>query len=102
MPLRLYRGDSYAWQVRVWADEAHTQPTDLAGVVAAAQIDGPGGAIALDCAVTPPNLIDVNLPAEGWNGTLLLDRWDLQLTWSDGRVMTILAGPVAVQDDVTP
>jgi hypothetical protein len=102
LPLRLYRGDSYSWQVRVWADEAHTQPTDLAGATAAAAIGGPGGVIAIDCAVTLPNLIDVVLPAEHWNGTLALDRWDLQLTFDDGRVYTLLAGPVSVQDDVTP
>jgi hypothetical protein len=102
LPLRLYRGDSYAWQVRLWADEAHTEAIALDGASAAAQIEGPGGVIALDCAITLPNLVDVVLPAEHWNGTLALNRWDLQFTWDDGRVYTLLAGPVSVQDDVTP
>jgi hypothetical protein len=102
MPLRLYRGDSYPWQVRVWADEAHTAPTDLAGATAAAQIAGPGGVMVIDCSITLPNLIDMTLAATAWDGTTAYDRWDLQLTWDDGRVYTLLAGPVAVQDDVTP
>jgi hypothetical protein len=102
LPLRLYRGDSYSWQVRVWADEAHTQAIDLEGANPAAQIEGPGGVVGLACTLTLPNIIDVELPAANWNGTLALDRWDLQLTWDDGRVYTLLAGPVAVQDDVTP
>jgi hypothetical protein len=102
LPLRLYRGDSYSWQVRVWADEAHTSPVDLTGATAAGAVGGVAGAITLDCTVTLPNLIDVLLPAAGWNGTLAFDRWDLQLSWSDGRVYTLLAGPVSVQDDVTP
>jgi hypothetical protein len=102
MPLRLYRGDSYAWQVRVWADEGHTSPMDLAGATAAAQCEGPGSVVVLDCEITLPNLVDVTLPADNWNGAIALDRWDLQLSWSDGRVYTLLAGPVALQDDVTP
>ena len=102
LPLRLYRGDSYPWQVRVWLDEAHTSPMDLAGAAAGASMEGADGVIAFDCAVTLPNLIDVLLPAERWNGGRDFDRWDLQLSWTDGRVYTLLAGPVTVQDDVTP
>jgi hypothetical protein len=102
LPLRLYRGDSYSWQVRVWLDEAHTSPMDLAGATAAGQIGGADGAIEIDCTVTLPNLVGMTLPAENWNGGLRYDRWDLQLTWTDGRVYTLLAGPVTVTDDVTP
>ena len=100
LPLRLYRGDSYSWQVRVWADEAHTLPGDLTGVTAEGAIAGSDGTISLDCAVTLPNLIDVELPAASWDGVTNPSRWDLQLTYSDGRVYTMLAGPVTVQDDV--
>ena len=102
LPLRLYRGDTYAWQVRVWTDEAHTAPMNLAGASAAAQIGGSGGVMELTCAITLPNIIDLELAAASWNGTLAFDRWDLQLSWDDGRVYTLLAGSVAVQDDVTP
>jgi hypothetical protein len=102
MPLRLYRGDSYSWQVRTWADEAHTQAIDLAGATAAAQLEGPVDSLELVCSVELPNLIDVELPAASWNGAVGFDRWDLQLTWDDGRVFTLLSGPVTVTDDVTP
>lgn len=103
MPLRLYRGDSYSWQIRVWGDEAHTQPLDLTGATAAARIEGPaGGVIELECAVTLPNLIDMVLASASWSSAIAPNRWDLQLSWDDGRVYTLLAGPVTAQDDVTP
>ena len=102
LPLRLYRGDSYAWTVRSWTDEGHTLPADLTGVTAAASIAGTSGVIVLDCAVTLPNIIDVTLDAGSWDGVRSPSRWDLQLTYADGRVFTLLAGDVTVQDDVTP
>lgn len=103
LPLRLYRGDTYSWQVRLWADAAHSQPLDLTGALAAAQLEGAGGnVIVLDCAVTLPNLVDMVLPAAAWSDALKPERWDLQLSWEDGRVHTLLAGPVTVTDDVTP
>ena len=71
LPLRLYRGDSYSWQVRTWSDADHTQPADLTGVTAAAAIAGDlGGVIAIDCAVTLPNLIDLDLAAASWDGVV--------------------------------
>lgn len=109
MTLRLYRGDSYAFQVRTWHDDAHTDPLPLTGATAAGRIDHcDGSAMDLECAVTLPNLIDVVLPATLWNGTHCTcggsrkGRWDLQLTWSDGRVYTLVSGPVSVSEDVTP
>lgn len=104
MPLRLYRGNSYSWQVRTWADEAHTQVIDLTGATAAAQLEGPGAILELVVAVELPNLINVELPASSWLAVEAfgLNRWDLQLSWDDGRVFTLLAGTVSVTDDVTP
>ena len=106
MPLRLYRGDSYSWQFRAWADPDKTQAIDLAGAAAAGQLAGPvrgaGGVLELTCSVELPNMIDVQLPASAWSGTLKLERWDLQLSWDDGRVFTLIAGPVTVEADVTP
>jgi hypothetical protein len=102
LDLRLYRGDSYAWTVRVWSDDAHTQPGDLTGVTAAGAVAGiAGGVIPLDCAITLPNIIEVELAASSWDGVLNPSRWDLQLTFADGRIYTLLAGGVSVQDDVT-
>ena len=102
LPLSLYRGDSYAFTVRVWADSGHTIPGDLAGATAAAELRQGAEVIVLDCTVVEPNSVDVALAADAWGtvgpGT---GRWDLQLTYSDGRVYTMLAGPVTVQDDVT-
>jgi len=107
LPLALYKGDSFNWQIKLWTDAAKTQPADLTGVVAKAEIrDKSGGTtiIELDCVVVQPNIIDMSLAASdsshltmsGGNGV-----WDLQLTYSDGQVKTILAGPVKVTADVT-
>ena len=100
LSLNLYRGDSYSWVVRVWGDDAHTQPVDLAGATAEAEIRGGAGTIALSCVVTLPNEISVELPAANWNATGSGARWDLQLSWTDGRVFTLLAGSVSVRGDV--
>jgi len=101
MPLRLYRGDSYAWTVRAWSDEEHTLPIDLAGATPRAVIRGSAGSIELTCTLTEPNVIDVVLPADAWSAVGKSARWDLQLAWSDGRVFTLLAGSVTIAGDVT-
>jgi len=101
MPLRLYRGDSYAWSVRAWTDAEHTDPADLAGVTPRATIRGSAGSIELACELTLPNVIDVELAADAWSAVGKSARWDLQLTYSDGRVFTLLAGPVTIAGDVT-
>jgi hypothetical protein len=97
----LYRGDSYGFAVRVWTDEAHTIPGDLAGATAAAELHQGPEVMVFDCTVTD-NVVDVEVPAAAWGdvgpGT---GRWDLQLTWSDGRVFTVLAGAVTIAGDVT-
>jgi hypothetical protein len=104
-PLALYRGDSYGWQFRVWDDQPGGQPTDLAGVTAAAQVrDRPGGQVVmpLECAVVEPNLVNVNLPASAWGDLQLRHAaWDLELTFPGGAVVTIVAGPAEVVQDVT-
>ena len=103
LPLGLYRGDSYAFTVRVWADAAHTIPGDLAGATAEAELHQGAEVAAFTCTVVEPNSVDVELPAAAWGmvgaGT---GRWDLQLSWADGRVFTVLAGPVTIAGDVTP
>lgn len=102
LPLSLYRGDSYAWTVRVWGDDAHTVPGDLAGAAAAAEVRKGADVVTLACTVTEPNVIDILLPSDGWGAMGPgVGRWDLQLTWPDGRVYTVLAGAVTVVGDVT-
>lgn len=105
-PLALYRGDSYSWQFVLWEDDAHTLPSDLTGVTAAAQVrDKPGGAIvmAMTCDVDLPNTINVNLAAAAWapSGPKGTAAWDLQLTYADDSVVTVLAGQAIITQDVT-
>lgn len=105
MPLELYRGDSHSWQFRLFDDEDKTIPSDLTGVVAKSQIrDRSGGDKITDitCVITLPNVIDADLSAED-SQALMISRgfWDLQLTYSDGRVHTIVAGGVTVTPDIT-
>jgi len=102
-PLRLYRGDSYHWQFRLWADAAKTQPVDLTGVVVKAEIrDRSAGStiVAMVCVVNLPNTVDVQLPAAA-SKTAPTGGWDLQLTYPDGRTVTVLAGNVTVTGDIT-
>lgn len=104
-PMTLYRGDTYAWQFRLWKDVSATIPADLTGVVAKAEIrEKPGGEIiaTMTCTVTQPNIIDVHLPEAAWDPvTYKLGAWDLQLTYPDSSVVTVLAGVVHITPDVT-
>ena len=103
--LTLYRGDSYEWTFKLWEDEAKLVPVDLTGAVAAAEIREKSGGtqvMALTCAITAPNIVDVALPATLWAGVLLAAGvWDLEVTFVDGEVRTMVAGKVTVTGDVT-
>ena len=103
--LQLYRGDSYGWTFRRWADDAHMIPTDLTGQEAAAQIrDKSGGAQVVDltCVIALPNEINVTLDADMWTGAPTAGAWDLELTHTaSGAVHTVLAGKVAITADIT-
>lgn len=105
MPLDLYRGDTAKWQFRLFDDESKTEPTDLTGVQAEAQIrDRPAGPKITDmaCVVTLPNIIDVTLTAEQSKALPITKGfWDLQLTYPDATVHTIVAGAVVVTPDIT-
>ena len=101
--LAIYRGDSYRWQFKLWADTAKTDPIDLTGVTVKAEIrDKSGGTIlgTLTCVVTLPNIIDASLAADD-SALLKSGVWDLQLTYAGGDVSTVLAGPATVTPDVT-
>ena len=103
--LNLYRGDTYAWRFQLWEECDRAEPVDLTGAVAAAEIrDEPAGAVvmALDCSVTPPNIVDVALAADLWAGFAPpAGIWDLQLTYPAGDVQTPIYGLVGITDDVT-
>jgi hypothetical protein len=102
--LKLYRGDSYTWRFVMWSDTAKTIPADLVGVVPRAEIrDKPGGALVvpLVCTVEPPNTVLAILSAAASSTLPLQGSWDLQLTYPDGEVATVVAGSVGVTADVT-
>lgn len=102
--LQLYRGDTAQWQFVLWSDTEKTIPTDLDGVTPAAQIrDAPGGSctLTLDLEIELPNIINASLPAVATSLAPSRGMWDLQLTWPDGNVLTVLAGDVLVTADVT-
>ena len=107
-PLALYRGDSYAWQFKLWADDAKTDPVDLTGVVAKAEMrvsPGTDPAMVMICIVTQPNIIDVELPAAELDKFILTEAgaaiWDLQLTYDSGDIKTVVRGVVSITADVT-
>lgn len=103
-PLELYRGDSYAWRFVLWNDSAQTDPTDLTGATAAAEIrDKPAGTtiVSTTCVVVAPNNIDVTLSPEDCALCPLKGAWDLEVTFPDGAVRTVVAGAVTVTADVT-
>ena len=103
--ISIYHGDSYRWQFTLWQDPAKTVPADLTAVIPKAEIrSAAGGTLitSLDLTVQMPNIIlavittakSQGLPKTG--GT-----WDLQLTYPNGDVQTILLGSVSVTMDVT-
>ena len=101
--LALYRGDTYDWLFVLWADANKTQPVDLTNVVPKAEIrNKPGGDLigALICEVELPNKINMSLNA-ATSKLLSSGAWDLQLTYANGAVATVLAGKVTVTIDVT-
>jgi hypothetical protein len=103
--LNVYRGDSYHWTFTFWTDPGATAPYDLAGAVAKAEIrtrsDLPVLA-ELVCVVTPPNIADVELPA-ALSALLVSGKamWDLQMTFPDDSVRTLVAGAVTITADIT-
>jgi hypothetical protein len=103
--LNVYRGDSYRWTFTFWTDPGASVPYDLAGAVAKAEIrtraDLPVLA-TLGCTVTQPNVADVTLAAQ--ESALLTSgkaMWDLQMTFPDSSVRTLVAGPVTITADIT-
>lgn len=103
-PLNLYRGDSYAWDFVCWADDGKTQPVDLTGAVAKAEIRNiSGGATIMELACSiSGNTVTVELDAALWaTWTLKAAVWDLQLTYPSGTIATIVAGKVTITPDVT-
>jgi len=103
--LKLYHGDSYSWQFKLWLDEAKVAPLDLTGVVPKAEIRfEPGGAVivTLVTEVVLPNIIAMSLSSTQCQTLEVAPHvCDLQLTYPSGLVNTVLMGTVEVTADVT-
>jgi hypothetical protein len=104
VPLWVYRGDTRAWRLRLWADKDRTEPFDLAGVLdVTAQVrrdPDRAAATELRCDVTLPNVVTLHLSAAA-SAVCPSGRWDMQARWPDGRVATLARGPIHVEPDVT-
>jgi hypothetical protein len=104
VPLYVYRGDSRSWAFVLWADADRTEPYDLRQVSeVAAQIrraPDDRAAVELRCVITLPNYVFVHLSA-GQSQVTPSGRWDCQLSFPAGRVLTVIRGPVIVEPDVT-
>jgi hypothetical protein len=103
-PLNIYRGDTFRWKFTLWTDSTKTAPAVLVGVSPLGEIrDRPGGTFiaALTCTITLPNIIDAVLAAADSARLPTSAAWDLQLTYPDASVSTVLSGPVNVTPDVS-
>jgi hypothetical protein len=105
--LALYRGDSFTWTFILWTDPTKTARFDLTGVTLKAEIrDKPAGLtiVELTCAAVgapEDGTVQVDLSADDCKLVPERGAWDLQLTYSDGRVHTWVAGKVNNTPDVT-
>lgn len=102
--LVLYRGDSYSWTFQLWSDPEKTVAISLTGATVAAEFrDKSEGTVVVTfgTTVTLPNTIDVEMTAEQWTGAPTGGVWDLEVTFPDASVRTMVAGKVSVTADVT-
>jgi len=102
--LTLYRGDTHAFRVLLWADNMQTVPYDLTGAEVEAEIREKSAGtfvVALETVVTLPNIVDVTMTPDLFVTCPSKGVWDLQVTTADGEVLTPLAGAVTVTPDVT-
>lgn len=102
--IAIYHGDTYRWQFTLWQDPGKTVPADLTGVIPKAEIrSAAGGTLitSMDLTVEPPNVIQALLSTAKTQLIKAPGTWDLQLTYPNGDVQTVLVGSVTVTMDVT-
>lgn len=101
--MKLYRGDSAEWTFTLWEDEAQTVASDLTGAEVAAEIRNKSAGdkiVALECEFTG-NVVTVRMTPDLYTDCPARGVWDLQITFPDGTVRTVLAGKVNCTGDVT-
>lgn len=101
--LSVYRGDTFRLQFRLWNDVAKTQPTDLTGVTAAAEVRDSSTTTPVGTFTTgiAANVVTVSATATQTRQLPDLAMWDLQLTWGSGDIQTIVRGVVRAVGDIT-
>jgi hypothetical protein len=103
--LDIYQGDTKRWQFKLWADAARTKPADLTGVTVEAymrdKISGGVYELEMECSVIQPNIINMLLTASQSRVCPPICIWDLQLTYPNGDIFTVLRGTGIVTQDVT-
>lgn len=102
--LQLYRGDSRDIRFVLWTDEEKTEPLDLTGATAEAEIrDKSAGSVivVLQCTIVAPNFVDLHVSPTMSKSAPAKGVWDLQVTYPNGAVRTHTAGAVKVTGDVT-
>ena len=105
--LDLYRGDTYKWQFQLFQDNDQTQPVNLTGATLKSEIrDKTAGTVVIPItctlSATPTDgIINAVLAATAFAGMPQHGVWDLQVTFSNGDIHTVLAGTVTVTADVT-
>ena len=100
--LEIYRGDT--WRAPFAITDTAGDPIDLTGVLMKAEVrDRLDGALMAEIGLTftAPNIIDAELTAAQTAALNHGGVWDLQLTYTNGDVLTILRGDVTVTLDVS-
>lgn len=101
-----YRGDTCGVLLRLWEDDAKTEPVDLSGVVVTAQVrvKATDAEALTDFAVaTATNEVTLTLTPTQTRELPTQSVWDCQLDWlGDGAsIQTIVSGTIKVTQDVT-
>jgi len=104
-PMQIYQGNDYTAAVVV--SDSNGGSADLTDYTVAAQIRrgvadrNPDIILTIATSVTLPNIVNLSI-ANADTGTLIGPyMWDLQLTAPDGKVSTILRGPVEITRQIT-
>jgi hypothetical protein len=103
--LEVYQGDDYAATVMV--TDSSGNAVNLTGYAIQSQVragpadNNPTIVCDVTCVFTAPNQITLSIPHATTTTLAGQYQWDLQLTSATGIVTTILAGGVAVTQEIT-